>query len=166
MRASRGVARFASSRTSLAWNACSALLAPCFDQAHARQLFGLARSRSPRSRSPGASTCIAAPWSPPSLIPLLCSSPHPQAAFVGEEVSNILKESIDGVLANVSYNHNMVRPKKEPPPALGSTPAPRAGPGQKLFCVRGSVTLFRCIRVRPLFFLQPPFLFFFLAPAL
>jgi len=42
-----------------------------------------------------------------------------QASFVADDVNNIIKESIDSVLQNASYNHNKVRP-----PSLTRPPRP------------------------------------------
>ena len=53
---------------------------------------------------------------PPSPVDLLRAlppsrRPAPQASFVGEEVNNIIKEAIDGVLLNASYEHHKASQK-------------------------------------------------------
>ena len=57
----------------------------------------------------------ASPTKRRSPTPSLHPSP-PQASFVADDVNNIIKESIDSVLQNASYNHNKVRATFLPAP--------------------------------------------------
>ena len=51
----------------------------------------------------------------PLLNPLPPRQSRYQASFVADDVNNIIKESIDSVLQNASYNHNKARARREPP---------------------------------------------------